>query len=156
MSSDHDVVGLLCLLAVIFNGLLDQFLHELGILPDARDFPTSPDQHSFAILNVVLKFADVDSSVRVDFLTMLVANSVFEEACDLGSIIECVGAVTSHAGFSIFTDIFVAELEIRYDSAVEVASLELALEYSIHILQIAGTVESSILEFSFVMQSWLR
>lgn len=92
----NDIKGLLSLFAVIFNSLLDQFLHELGVFPDPRDFSTTPDEHSFAVLDVVLKFANVDSSIWIDFLSMPITDSVFKEAGDLGSVVECVGAITSH------------------------------------------------------------
>lgn len=133
----NNIKGLLSLFAVIFNSLLDQFLHELGVFPDPRDsiyFSITPDEHSFAVLDVVLKFANVDSSIWIDFLSMLITDSIFKAAGDLGSIVECVGAITSHTGFSILTYVFITKLEICDHSAVKVASLELALEYSIHIL----------------------
>lgn len=152
----NNIKGLLSLFAVIFDGLLDQFLHELRVFPDPRDFSAAPDEHSFAVLDVVLKFANIDSSIWIDFLSMPITDSVFKEAGDLGSIVECVGTVTSHTGFSILTYVFITKLEIRDHPAVKVASLELALEYSIHILQISCAVELSVLEFSFVVKPWLR
>ena len=87
---------------------------------------------------------------------MPITDSVFKEASDLGSVVECVSAIASHTGFSILTYVFITKLEIRDHSAVKVASLELALENSIHILQIACAVELSVLEFSFVVKPWLR
>ena len=86
---------------------------------------------------------------------MLIADPIFEEPCDFCPIVKSVSAVTSHAGFSILTDVLVSKLEVGDDPAIKISSLELPLEDSVHVLQVASTVQLSVLEFAFVVETGL-
>ena len=82
--------------SVIVDCLLYQLLHKLCVFPNSRYFPVTPDQDSFAILDVVPELADVNAAIWVYLLAMLIADTVFEVTCNFSSIVECVGPIACH------------------------------------------------------------
>jgi hypothetical protein len=56
----------------------------------------------------------------------------------------------------VLADVLIAELEINDDFTVDVASLELTLEDTIHVCESSSAVEFTVVEFSFIAKSWLR
>ena len=84
---------------------------------------------------------------------MFIAYTILKITCHFGSIRISISAVAGHCRFFVFSDVFVAELEINNHFSVEITSPKLALKGTIHVLKVSSAVQFAIFEFTLVMES---
>ena len=119
--------------------------------PYASDLDIAANHYTFSVLYIVEELSDVDTTIRVDFLTVLVAYSVIENTYDLCIFSYVIVATkASHLRVMKFSRILVSIAEICNGLALKESEAEFSLEDSIRVVEDSVTMHLASLEFSFI------
>ena len=72
--------------SLIHQRLLNELLNKLGVSPYTSDTNITANHHSLAVLYIIQELSDIDAAIRIQLLSMLIANSIFKDTYNLSPI----------------------------------------------------------------------
>lgn len=147
---DVGVLGEGSAVFVSYKGL-DQLLGKFTFIPNALDLMTVfQRQNTFSMLDVFLKLTEVTCAVGIDFLSMLVANTILEAPNQLGSLVRQVASIPCDRGINKFSGVFVSIVKVHDAFTLHNSFLEVAFIDPTLIVEDPLAVEHAISELSGV------
>ena len=123
------------------------------VLPNAFGDLFFVEQDTLAILNVIQELADIDTTIRVNFFGVLVANTVFEEADHLGSVLKRIATIAGDLTILKLSAVLVSVVEIDHAFAVHVPATEFTLVDAVLVVKYPVSVKESVSELALAQMS---
>jgi hypothetical protein len=104
------------------------------------------------VLYIVEELSDVYGAVRVNFLSVFVANAIVKVADELGAVVSFIAAVSCHCTIQELTSVLIAIVEIHCSTASTHAFSEFAFVNTIVIVEGAMAMNQTLTELTFILQ----